>query len=355
MGIFLLQKWLNEEYCSSTFGFIVFTLGRVELCIIIAVLTIGYRLKLRYSNIIYVLNQIFRYSNIMESLIQENHGQLSQNQMRKIRRAEILFSLAAMMSIFVPLAYCACLCVPMEATHALLQEWLEIDVSLDRKFAPLFLLFIWAVNNAGSVIFNATTMGLAHMVLTISCISLITPDQVKIICQQTTSLDKRAIKNEIRTSGLGLLDDMQVVNMYRTQQIINILLNEIYATILFSLHHVFCLVIFVGITYTILRVPQVLASAGPLTLFGFICGALIPLLLEYFESTELNELTDVSKEFVGKCKGMVSRRSMLRKFSVSCPPLRIQMGYPFFNVCRETFPQFMSQCIDFLIGLLAAY
>ncbi|CAL8143433.1 unnamed protein product [Orchesella dallaii] len=353
MGIFLLQKWLTNDYRSSTFDFIVFTLGRVELCIVIGTLTICYRLKLRYENVIYILNQIFRYSDTMKAFIKSSNGKLNQNQMKRIRRTEFLVALTAGLTTFVPFAYGACLCIPMEATHAVLQEWLEIDVSAAFEFAPLILFFVWMVSNGGSVIFIAATVMLEYMVLAINCISVITPDRVR--TQKTFTVETRTIRYEVQTSCFKSLDDMQVVNMYRTQQIINNILNEILATILFSLHHVFCLVIFVGTTYTILKVPEVLATGGPLTLFGFICGALIPVFLEYFEAIELNELTEVSMTFKGKCNDIMSRRSMLRKFAVSCPPLRIQAGYPFFNVSRDTFTQFMSQCIDFLISLLAAY
>ncbi|CAL8143434.1 unnamed protein product [Orchesella dallaii] len=321
----------------------------------LAVLTIGYRLKLRYTNVIYLLNQIFEYSDKMKEFIKSSNGQLNQNQMKKIRRAEIVFALATALTTFPLFAYGACLIIPMEATHAFLQECLEIDLSFEFKFAPLILFFIWVASNMGSVLFNATTLTLSHMVLTIACISVITPDHVRLIEQKKLSVETNGLRYQIVTSCFRSLEDIQVVNMYRTQQIINNLLNEILATILFSLHHVFALVVVVGLTYTILKVPEVLARAGPLILFGFICGASIPVFLEYFEATELNELSEVSMTFKGKCNDIMSRRSMLRKFAVSCPPLRIQAGYPFFNVSRDTFLQFMSQCIDFLISLLAAY
>jgi len=67
----LLMKLFDDEFINTKSFIIygVYIMGWVENCLIIAVLTITYRFNLFRSTSIYVLNEIFRYSQQIEGKI----------------------------------------------------------------------------------------------------------------------------------------------------------------------------------------------------------------------------------------------------------------------------------------------
>ncbi|CAL8134456.1 unnamed protein product [Orchesella dallaii] len=290
----------------------------------------------------------------MEGLLQEQNSQLNHKLKQKIVKGEVLTVLAAVISTFVPLAYVACVLHPLEPTHIMIQEYLEVDLHLHWRYIPFLLLVMAVISKAAVTIFNGIIFGFCYLLLASICLSSLTPEHVTMKVQPSANTcQKSMIRYTVVTQCFGTLDDMIVVKMYRTQQVLNVLINEIYGTILISLHHVTTLVVFVGLSLTLLKCPgETLFNSGPLVFLIIVVGPAVAPFIEYWETHEVGEVYDLSHIFVTKCNKMLSRRSVLRKVAISCRPLALELAYPFVTITKHTFLEFMYRGIDLLITIL---
>ncbi|CAL8141043.1 unnamed protein product [Orchesella dallaii] len=256
-------------------------------------------------------------------------------------------------SAFVPFAFGACVCVGIEPTHAMLQEWLEVNISFKPKFIPFILFMAWIVSDAANTVFVMSTLCFLYLVLGRTVASGMTPQSVTKTVLPNSSKVKFSVRYNLNTRYFGVLDDMTIIRMFRTEQVINSWINSILGSILVSAHHVAYMLTLIGAAVTLLRATEEVIDGGILPLAVMLIGVFAPLCMEYAESVEISELCDKSDGFVRSCIHMTDRRTMLYKFAKSCPKLRVHTAYPFYNISRDTFPQFLSQVQEFLISILA--
>ncbi|CAL8134462.1 unnamed protein product [Orchesella dallaii] len=250
----------------------------------------------------------------------------------------------------------ACALHPLEPTHIMIQKWLEIDLHLHWKYIPFLFIVMAVISKAAVTVFNGIIFAFCYILLATICITSLTPEHVTTVVQRQSNASasqKAMIRYSVVTQCFGTLDDMTLVRMYRTQQVLNVLLNEIYSSILFSIHHVAALVVFVGLSLTLIKCPlETLINSGPIMVLLVVVGSQIPPFMEYWETHEINEVNDASNGFTGKCNRMLSRRSMLRKTVISCRRLTVELAYPFFTITKHTFLGFVYRGIDLMITLL---
>jgi len=238
----------------------------------------------------------------------------------------------------------------------MIQDWLEVNVSVRPRFAGFLLFMMWIVSLAASTVFLGAGLAFAYSSLSSNCMWGLAPVNVTTVVQPQLQgrMMGATIRYSLRTRCFGVLDDSAMVQICRAEQVLNNRLNGICATVLISIHHVVCLMVIVGMSYTIIKVPHVIFDGGLVVVAFGVATIVSPLLVVYTEATEVSEVYEQSKGFVKQCKRSFRGRSMLGKFVVSFRPLRLHTAYPFFNIGKDTFLEFVSQALDFLIDMLAA-
>ncbi|CAL8148571.1 unnamed protein product [Orchesella dallaii] len=352
MSAFLLSKVPNGEYMESTENFVIFILGWAEMFIVTATLLANFRMKRYWRDIMYILNEISRYSDYIEELMRRRNTHLNREDQKYLVRAGMLVGLTAVLTSFVPFAFGACVCVRVEPTHAMLEDWLEVNISLKPKFILFIFFLAWIVSNAGSVAFSAVTFVYESIILARILVSGLTPQSVSKMVQPGSSSYK-VLRYELNSRYFGILDEMTAIQIFRTQQLFNTILNDICGSVLIAFHHVACMLAFLGGALTVLQATDQVLDGGLLMLAVMLIAVFVPLALEYVESKEISDLCEKSDGFVRRCAKLTDRRSMLHKFSRSCRNLKVHLGYPFFNVGKDTFTQFWAQGLGFLVGMLA--
>lgn len=68
----------------------------------------------------------------------------------------------------------------------------------------------------------------------------------------------------------------------------------------------------------------------------------------YVEVSTCGNISDLSDEVLGKISKNMASHSVFRKTAQSCCILRINKAYPFFQMSRQTFPEFLCQSMDFV-------
>ncbi len=156
------------------------------------------------------------------------------------------------------------------------------------------------------------------------------------------------------------------MQMFKIQQMFNILMNQIFGSLTFSLHHVICLFLFTGLTFIMVAVPSEMAQLGWAITSLILFVSVVPLFIEFMESILLGDIIDVSNKFVQRCKCLIFNGSqgnrkftsdsafaviIFKKFTRAFRPIKVQTAYPFFTVTRNTFPEFFYQAVTLIITL----
>ncbi|CAL8148574.1 unnamed protein product [Orchesella dallaii] len=350
---FLLSKLPNEQFVQSKEIFVTFILGWMEIFLMYTILMAGMQLKRYWPDVMYVMNEMSRYSDYVEELMRRQNTQFNREDQKYLDKRDKLIGIVAMLTTFAPVAFGGCICVMIEPTHAMLQEYFEVNISFQSKFIPFIILVVWYISNISSVAFTVVIVVLQYILLTRSVVSCLTPQSVSKTVQPGSSRNKVIIRYDLNSRYFGVLNEMTAIRIFRTQQVFNTIINEIYGSVLFASHHVACMLSFLGGALALLQATEQILDGGPLMLAGILIALFASLLVEYEESMEISALCQRSDGFVRRCANLTDRRSVLHKFAKSCPNLKVHVGYPFFNVGKNTFTQFLAQGIDFLIGMLA--
>ncbi|CAL8141005.1 unnamed protein product [Orchesella dallaii] len=186
----------------------------------------------------------------------------------------------------------------------------------------------------------------------VSLVICLTPHSASKIVQSGSSRYRVIIRYDLNSRYFGIVDEMTAVRIFRTQQVFNTIINEIYGSVLIASHHVALMLAFLGGALAILKASHAILDGGPLMLAALLVAVFGSLAIEYEESMEISELCQKSDGFFRRCANLADRRSMLYKFAKSCPNLKVKVGYPFFNASKDTFIQFWARGLDFLVGML---
>ncbi|CAL8134458.1 unnamed protein product [Orchesella dallaii] len=298
-----------------------------------------------------VLNYVLHFPCLIPifvvAFLQSQNSQLNRKMKQKVLKGEVLVLIAAILTTFIPLGFIVCVLHPLEPTHIMIEKWLEIDLHLHWKYIPFLFIVMAVISKAAVTVFNGAVFAFCYGLLTTICIKSLTPEHVTTVVQRQSNANasqKAMIRYSVVTQCFGTLDDMTVVKMYRTQQVLNNRINEIYGSILFSIHHVACLCVFVRLSLTLVKCPlEALMNSGPIMFLVFAVGSETPSFIEYVETHEISEVNDVSNAFTGKCNRMLSRRSMLRKTAMSCRRFRRIGGSLFHNNEAHFFGIYISR------------
>lgn len=159
------------------------------------------------------------------------------------------------MCLIGPILAVFLVCLEFDETHHLIQEWLEIDLETNLANLPFLLMIYLLANNAASVLFVVCFLGLLYLKSVVIWMNGLKP----------LEFDSKYL----RTKCFGTLTESQFVHLWRSHQVINRKVNEAFSSIFVSAHHMLCLIIFVGASFILIRVPDKILEGGIPTLAIF--------------------------------------------------------------------------------------
>lgn len=142
-----------------------------------------------------------------------------------------------------------------------------------------------------------TTLGLMMIAIdfyfttSFICTEALIPEEM----QWTPKAGPRRCK--ITTVGFGELTDLEVIHLYRIQQILNFYLNEIFRSAFVAFHHVACLATVVVLLVFVIRYQKVITAEGPLGNVAVISCMLSPLVMIFFQCKMAGAVVDISQDF----------------------------------------------------------
>ncbi|CAL8070544.1 unnamed protein product [Orchesella dallaii] len=258
---YLISKLYSEQGIGSGTEIGTYVLGwaeNVTTCLLIA---IQFRVLGHRQHLASFSNQMFQYSKEMQNLLNERGLQLDNNLVRFIRIGEFVMLFTALSTAFVPIAFGICICADFEPTHKFIEEVLEVNLQVIPAHSPFLLFVMWMTLSSANAAFICVMLGIIYFQLSKICISVLTPVTVQQRVNAPNAFSRR-IEYQVRTQSLGVRDDTFVMKMYRIQQMFNRLLNEFYASILISYHHVVVLAVFVIMSFLSIKYSAIVMNAG---------------------------------------------------------------------------------------------
>ncbi len=143
------------------------------------------------------------------------------------------------------------------------------------------------------------------------------------------------------------------MRVLKLEGVMNRLYNENHESLLASSQQVYCLAIFDVSSVIFIKASDKLFEGGIMVLIVFVGGLIVPLLIQYQESTRLGQVSEASKMILEKSKELSRRRTVLHKFLAGCRVLHLGLGYPFYNIGKHTFLEFIDEAANFIFTVLA--
>ncbi len=275
--------------------------------------------------------------------MREKNIEMDQSHLQILRFGELLIIFANFLSFAVPFGLLVCVFHPLEPTHALIKDWLEIDFEPSLTNLPLIIM-IWCM------LYTCT-----NMTVVLLYVAAVYIQTTKVVLNDLTpeNMTKRqAGRLYLETKFFGELEDFQVVTMYRSIRLFNVLMNDIMATSLMAFHHVACLTTFSALIFLVVKCNDVLLEGGFKAIFIIGCVILTPTVIILAESSMFAELANLSDGFIEEGKKLTGRKTMFRKFVASCQTFYVDEAYPFYKIGTDTFLAFLSEGLDKSITLL---
>ncbi|CAL8070564.1 unnamed protein product [Orchesella dallaii] len=231
-----------------------------------------------------------------------------------------------------------------EPMHEFFQDVFEVDVSPKVQHAHILFFVTWIMFSYAGTFFHIMSLAIIYFEFKIVCISSLMPQSF---------LPHRGQENfqmpeyQVQTTAFGILHETEVVHMYRTQQLFNVLSNNIYASILLSTHQPLLMLIMVGLTFLLVRFFEIVYAAGLFATIMVFTVIFFGFLLVVTESHKLGLLVKISEKFKTVGIRLSRKRSFFRKFARSCPILCFDVAHPFYKITKHTVAEFFYQYLNF--------
>lgn len=249
--------------------------------------------------------------------------------------------LAFLLALIIPPVMMIAMLAPFEPMHVFIQELLEIDLSpCEPGHWIIITIMIWVMAGGAMIFYTFGVTGVAYVYLAEACLESLVP---------TGSL------NNGFEFGQGFMADRDYCMELRIEQLINLLLNRIYASVLVAFHHVVVLVIAIGCIVVVVVAGNQMVDAGIECVVILVLGTTIPFFIEYCESVYVGRIANFSSNISKKCQILRyghRQKSEFYKVIVSLPTFRIKTAYPFFHVGDDTMFEFALQCLNYTVSIL---
>lgn len=265
------------------------------------------------------------------------------NQKRITTFLEIVISLNILISTVMPFLLVPCVLHPMEPLNIFFRIYFEIQIQAKLEFIPGMLYITFAMFVVSNVVLLYTVVIVLYFITTSTCIS-----GLKLTSLQNVSGNRCQLKTEI----FGYLEDEKLVLLYKTQQMLNLLINGYFRSILISFHHLGCHAIVVPLISFTIRFNNIISENGILGYVVVIGAILIVLMILWVQSEICGDLSIRSVEFTNSVKLLVSRNQYVLKVVRSTKVFYLQLAHPFYNISKETFMLFCGEVLSNSVTLL---
>ncbi|CAL8146200.1 unnamed protein product [Orchesella dallaii] len=316
-----------------------------EIMLTLCVVLLGYHSVAKSDDLLFSFNQIYVFStSCYDNMLKEKNICLDAGHKNSKIALEFLAAFLLTTTIILPFVITAAVFHPIEPTHQILESWFEIKVTFDWKFFPFFIFTGILIMTTGGTLSLLCIHISCYYIVAITCLEDLKP--VAIFKRIGTT---RSILN---TKFFGEMEDVEVLKMYRIQQLLNILLNDFYKSFIVSHHHVAILaaeVMYIGFA---VRFNDIMLGGGIVACVVVFALVVIPFVLMYIQTTMCGRLVDISNELKQVSGKIGGRRLLLAKFAKSFDTFYIQVAYPFYDIDRKTFAQFFYEVVNYVITLL---
>ncbi|CAL8127999.1 unnamed protein product [Orchesella dallaii] len=337
---------LGEEtpkYTLEDFGSNMILIGELFLCsmIMFQVVVCGINL----DDFIYLSNQLFAYNKAVLEMRKSKNIAIDAEHRRGTLMLDLNIYGSTIGSLILPFGVAACILHPMEPNHRIAEDWFELEVGLHNWFTlAWYAVTCIGLTGCGNIIIILSWNIAMYFLIANTCLEDITPDQVE-QCWD----GKRC---SALTHYYGVMEDQEIVNMYRIQKLFNTLMNNFYSSVLISFHHVAVLAVVSIMIFFAIKFQDIIWDGGIIVEGVVLSTIFTGMIIIKVQSMMCGYLVDVSENFRDRCKKVVRGKYFLRKSAESCDTFHIQVAYPFYTVDKGTFVNFCSQVQDYAITLL---
>lgn len=164
-----------------------------------------------------------------------------------------------------------------------------MDIDLRLKNLSLFLFQWMGLYGSTNLIALLTNLLIAYYAINNTVMTDITPQALA---------NKKKMDEEVflKTKFYGVMFDMDIMKMYRTQRLLNVL-NKIVANVGIAFHHDACLATFSALIFFAILHNNVLNNGGFLGYFTVGTCLITPLTIIACENAMLGMLADFTNEF----------------------------------------------------------
>lgn len=243
-------------------------------------------------------------------------------------------------------AFCMSLFHPQDPIHDLLENLLEIEISGKSPFT-------WVVVGV-ECLFAFELVGIAEQTILVVFLTVYTSRYWLEAATPTHS----KLNTFLRTSRLGNLSEDTAVWIYRSFQVLTGLCNVIVATVRFATHSASMIVILNVACFALIKRGGLLFQDGsPMSysLAGILGTAIfLPVFIFYLECYFVDRLDCAWKQYRKNILSITLQKSAIYKTALSFSGVTVKSTYPFCNVNRSTFPEWLSAAVDMLVNLLVS-
>lgn len=339
----LAQEDIIKQGTTNTKSFIA-CVG-ISIWITVATILSTSSLALEYKvEMAETLNQVFRLDFILKSKLRR-HALPD-----KTKTIEVLMIFISAISLLVPFGFGFLFFHPANPVEPMIKNMFEVEFT---AFSPTgFVMFF--LNVFVSFCFSTGVIGWVLPAILVIFVS----ESWLNSCTPSGFLQPRYIlgANTYMTNGCGKMYTNNLVNIYRSFQLLTNLFNCCTAKIRFACHSVATLTIAVLVSFALMRNGPALLADGSvlaLTMAGFMLLAIfLVALLFYVECIFLDGLENRWQDFKTSFLCSCGRDTEMYKTAKSFGPVVINMAYPFCNVNISTFGEWFDTYINRLVDLL---
>ncbi|CAL8110003.1 unnamed protein product [Orchesella dallaii] len=261
--------------------------------------------------------------------------------------------------IVVPAAFIMFFLQEAEPIHRLYAEVLEIHVEFKLEHIHFFLVAVFFVYLAFNNVCLYALCATGKIQVASFWLVNTTPLKDSPIEYIKEEEGKVSNPNPVLRTRLGLLDGKVIMDIYKRLQFLDRLVDNLITSLLVTLHHGGCMIVFVSTCYMCIEyVEEIILrhDLKPIVLVPF--GIVV---VEWVETIEVCRIHDTSRASVKILKNRFrtsftstrKRKSKeLWKMAEALPILWIEAAYPFYRYNRGIFLQFFHKAIDLLVSAL---
>jgi len=326
------------------FGSLMLLIAEMLLCL--GIMFVNLNCSMNLDDFIFLMNQMMKYNQVVLEMINSKNIQLDNSHRKGMLLMDMLICEMFLASITLSFGLALALFHPMEPTHRIFEEWLEIEVGFHGIFIPFYFAAVAIFYNCGSIVVILCWNVGCYVMISSTCLNDLQPQR------RIGDENGKQRRCEVLTKFYGAMQDDELVTIYRIHRLFNNLMNDFYATVLVSFHPVALLATVSVMIYFAIKFQEIIWQGGFLVMTVVLGIILFPMVLIRFECILCGRLVDASNGLKSEARKIVRRTTFLAKFAKSCDTFYVQVAYPFYTVHRETFLLFCSQVCDYSITLL---